>query len=142
MLDDLNRSLCVGELLEEPGKEGSHHDSFLCVASSTFPAQRRVVTHPSNPPRKTKRFLSSRTINPTIFPSQPVLKPSNSLLERILHGVQILLHAHIRPQRKPMVDASIDVDLVRDLQVDQDLLSFVAILTGEDVVDFCVGCCC
>lgn len=144
ILEDLNRSLCVGVRVARKTWEGSHYNSFLCVASSTFPAQCHIITHPPNPPQKAKlpsNRLSTR-INPVHLLSQPILKPSNSLLERILHGVHILLHAHIRPQRKAMVNASIDIDLVRDIQVNQDLLSFVAILTGEDVVDFCPGCCC
>jgi hypothetical protein len=78
------------------------------------------------------------TISPS-RPSQPVLKPGNSLLERIFHGVQVLLHAHIGPERKAMVDASIDVDLEWNLQINQDLLGVVAVLLGEDAVDFCPG---
>lgn len=78
------------------------------------------------------------TISPSL-PSQPILKPSNSLLERILHGVKILLHAHIGSERKAMVDASVDVDLEWDLQVNQDLLGIVAVLLGEDAVDFYPG---
>lgn len=41
-----------------------------------------------------------------------------------------------------MVDASVDVDLERDLEVNQDFLGVVAVLLGEDVVDFCLGRCC
>ena len=40
-----------------------------------------------------------------------------------------------------MVDASVDVDLEWDLEVNQDLLGVVAVLLGEDAVDFCLGCC-
>lgn len=57
-------------------------------------------------------------VDPTLRQSQPILEPSNSLLERILHSVQVFFHTQIRPQCKTMVDASIEVDLERDFQVD------------------------
>jgi hypothetical protein len=68
-----------------------------------------------------------------------LIKPSNSLQERALLRILLDLLARVTSHRKAVNDTAVQIDLIRLLGLNEDLLGLVAFLGGEDLVGFC-GC--
>jgi len=70
---------------------------------------------------------------------KPLLKPNNSLVESLIGRKLHLLNAQISAQRKAMLDTSIEIDLVRQMQIGQNLLGFESFFTREDGINLCIN---
>jgi hypothetical protein len=64
------------------------------------------------------------------------IKPSNSLNERLLLSILLVLLAHVATNRETMNDTAVEIDLIRLLGIDEDCFGFVTLLGGEDLVGF------
>jgi hypothetical protein len=71
--------------------------------------------------------------------NQMLIKPSNSLQERLLLRILLYLLACIASQREAMRNSTVKVDLVWLLGGYEDLFGLVALLGREDGVGFCGG---
>lgn len=90
------------------------------------------------------RYLYTSHITPSQLPTQPptmqssqmLIEPSDRLQERLLLREPLDLLARIAAHAEAVTDAAVQVDLVRLLRREQDLLGPVALLRWEDLVCF------
>ena len=104
------------------------------------PVSDAVVTHTAS---STHFTLHIKSKSPFPFltrkSDQMLIKPRNSLVERLFLGPLLHLVRQIAADGEPVAHAGVQVDLVRQLGLPQDLLRLVALLSGEYVVRLC-GC--
>ena len=65
-----------------------------------------------------------------------LIKPSDSLNERLLLSILLVLLSHVASNREPMSYTAVEIDLIRLLGLDEDCFRFVTLLGGEDLVGF------
>lgn len=65
-----------------------------------------------------------------------LIKPSNSLQERMLLRILLSLLTRITPHTEPMHYTGVQINLIRLLRLHKDRFGFVALLSGEYLVCF------
>ena len=65
-----------------------------------------------------------------------LVKPSNSLNERLLLSILLVLLGHVASNRETMNDTAVEIDLIRLLGLDEDCFRLMALLSGKDLIGF------